>query len=102
MRSPLHQSHSSPASDHSGDESESDSEQSPSTTSNAIQQQLASLSVADDELDVTLLNPLSPQVINNQATINIGESCPFSSMLLSRWKKEKEKRCWSGIDTFEK
>ena len=32
-------------------------------------------------LDISTLHPLSPNVISRQATINIGASLPFSSLL---------------------
>jgi hypothetical protein len=36
------------------------------------------------KLDVTILHPLSPEVISRQATINIGNSFPvFSSLFFS-------------------
>lgn len=60
-RSPLHQAHSSP---HSDDEEESDEE--------VVTSSLQDLSLQEVIIDVQQLNPLSPEVISKQATINIG------------------------------
>ncbi|KAL8287395.1 hypothetical protein RQP46_003253 [Phenoliferia psychrophenolica] len=56
--SPLSQTHSSPDSDDSGDEE--------------LPTKLGQLAIAEVEIDVESLNPLSPEVISKQATINIG------------------------------
>lgn len=58
VRSPLHQAHSTP---HSDEESESETEQ-------------LATKLEEIEIDVESLNPLSPEVISKQATINIGQS----------------------------
>lgn len=66
-----------PASEGSESESESDDELDSGSENGQVQQK----GVADDEdevqefkLDVSKLDPLSPQVISKQATINIGQS----------------------------
>lgn len=77
--SPLHQSHSSAQFEHDGSGSGSDSDDEHTTTraaSNPHAAQLAALAqqLADADVDVESLNPLSPEVISKQATINIGKS----------------------------
>ena len=65
VRSPLHQAHSTP---HSDEESESETEQ-------------LATKLEEIEIDVESLNPLSPEVISKQATINIGQSRPSNPQL---------------------
>lgn len=65
VRSPLHQSHANTASDHSDSESE--------TEKVVASTKLLNLNEAVVEVDVESLNPLSPEVISKQATINIGK-----------------------------
>ena len=71
--SPLQQSHL----NHSDSEgSDSENEQGPSTgvSASGVTTKLSQLALVEEvEIDVENLNPLSPEVISKQATINIGE-----------------------------
>lgn len=69
--SPLQQSHLN-NSDSEGSDSENEQQQ-PSTSTQQITTKLSELALIDEvQVDVQHLNPLSPEVISKQATINIG------------------------------